>query len=353
MDEVTVNSNGKTWHGWTDVSITRALKACAGEMRLSMTRQWHEVQPFNIKNGSPVTIEIGGEVVSTGYVSEFIPSYDAKTVRYELICHDKTVDLVECSVEHESGEWNNVTLDTLAREVAAPFSINVVVDADIGNVFKKVRLEQGETVFELLERLARQRGVLLTSNAQGNLVITTASTERLNVVLKLGQNIRAARGRFSSRERFSKVVVKGDAGSWSASIASETGGKAVIETDSGVARYRPHVVLMEEVFTAEDASRRGKWQISNALARSTTSEITVSGWRCGDNFTGDLWPLNKLLKVIDPIQSIDDEMLISSLTYSENDDGRVTILGLVPPEAMKVEAPKKVGKVKASWRKQS
>jgi prophage tail gpP-like protein len=337
MDKLTVHSNGNIWQDWTQFSLSRALKACTGEIRLSMTRPWNGVQPINIDDGEPITVFVGNELIATGYVSEFRPGYDAKTIRYELICHDKTIDLVECAVVHASGQWNNITLDTLAREICQPFNIDVAVEADIGTAFSTIRLEPGETAFELLERLSRQRGVLLTTNALGQLVLTTSSAERLNSRLQLGQNIRAAQGRFSIRERFSQIIVKGDGGSQSQTDISETGGQSVTQTDPDVPRYRPHILLTEELFTIEGAERRGKWQIADNLAKSAYTQITVSGWRYGDPENGSLWPLNRRIQVTDPIQNIEAELLIVSRTFTEDETGRQTVLGLSPPQAMQIE----------------
>lgn len=342
MDKVVAIIDGKEWQGWTGTTITRSLKALAGEIRLTVTRKWSDAKVMPLAPGLPIQINIGSDRVATGYISEFIPSYDDKSVRYELVCHDKTVDLVDCSVVHSSGEWKNVTLATIAKDVCQPFDIDVVIEADVGAAFTTVRLEQGETGFELLERLSRQRAVLLTSNAYGNLVITTASTRKLSISLALGQNIRAARGRFSKRESFDQVIVKGLDESWKSNDPAQTGGQAVVTRNKSVTRYRPHIILMEESFTVDGASRRGQWQIASSAAKANTTEITVDGWRMGadpssNTFTGELWPLNVQLTVIDPIQGIDAVLLISQVSFIENDEGRVSILSLVPPAAMKVE----------------
>ncbi len=342
MDKVTATVQGKIYDGWTDVTISRALKACAGEIKLSLTSTWHDIATLPSLMGLAIKINIGDERIATGYISEFIPSYDSDEIRFELICFDKTIDLVECAVEHDSGQWNNIKLDTLAQQLCQPFGINVVVETLVGSAFETIRLEQGETVFELLERLSRQRGVLLTSNRYGDLVITKGSDEKLDTRLELGFNILASRGRFSERSRFNKIIIKGQGQSqgWSRDDKAKNGGNAVIERDSRITRYRPHIILMEENFTVDGASRRGKWQISNAVAQGNNVEITVAGWRMGQDFTGDLWSLNKQIKVVDAIIGLNEYLLISMLSFSEGEDGRNTVLTVVPPDAMIIEPTK-------------
>ncbi|MGF1708425.1 phage baseplate assembly protein [Enterovibrio baiacu] len=335
MDKVSLKIGGRVWQGWKQVSTTRALSAVTGEHQFSITRSWQDAEALPLREGMAVEVFVGEDKVATGYIAERVPSYDANTLSYHITARCKTKDLVESSLVHPSGEWKHVTLATLAAEICRPYGIAVEVQTDIGGPFITVRLEQGESPFELLERLARQRGVLLTSNANGNLVIARASDIQLHTALVLGQNILAARGRFSESERFSQYIIKGvgNGAAFDAESPARVGGQSVSVNDNDITRYRPKIILSEEVFTADGASRRGQWQKQRALAHATTTEITVQGWRMPN---GMLWPLNRLIKVLDPIQGIDDVLLIASLTRLEDDQGRTTVLGLVPPNAMDI-----------------
>ncbi|WP_426812264.1 hypothetical protein [Klebsiella sp. WOUb02] len=87
----------------------------------------------------------------------------------------------------------------------------MVNETDTGDAFGSITLEQGETGFELLDRLAKQQLNIVTSDAYGRLVITRASTQRAGVALTLGDNILAARGRFKFARRASQYIVKGSA----------------------------------------------------------------------------------------------------------------------------------------------
>lgn len=340
MDRVVVKVRNKAIEGWTSVRIQRSLKNVVGETRLSVTKEWNQARKLIMGEGEPVVIEIGNDRVATGYITEFVPSYDGKEVRYELVCHDKTIDLVECSLIHPSGEWKNSTLTQITVDVCKPFGIDVVVETRIGEAFSVVRVEHGETVFNFLDRLARQRGVLLTSNAYGNLVITTASKKRLSVKLETGVNIRAARGRFSMQGSHSDITVKGDSGIGGEFTLAQSGNQSVTEKNERVKRYRPIIVLMEEPFTVVGVSLRGQWHIKHTEAQANTSEITVSGWRMGVDFSGELWPMNRLVRIVDPIQTIEDDMLISGFLYSEDDSGRATVLTMAYPEALEVPIEK-------------
>lgn len=330
MESVILTVDGKLWEGWTEMSVSRSLKAIAGEFELSVTTRWSAAAPRVIREGQPCTVRLGADTVLTGYIDDFIPSYDAENVEIRVMGRDKTGDLVDCSVVHSSGKWKGVRLEQVAADVCRPFGITVITETPTGEAFASVVLEQGETGFELLDRLAKQRGVLLTSDGAGNLIITRASSVRAGVSLVLGENILAARGRFSWRERNSQYITE----------------------DPEINRYRPRILVNEDSLTVGGASIRGEWYKARMLGEARTTEITVAGWReQGDS--GLLWQTNRLVDIDDSIQNLKTTWLISGVTWTDGAQGRMTVLALVPPESldmpeMKVKT-KKSAKAVATW----
>lgn len=353
VDAITLRVAGKIYGGWTKVNVTRSLSSVAGDFSLELTWQWSEAEPWPIKEGDACTVDIGNDRVITGYIDDWMPSYDDKEVTISVAGRAKTGDLVDSSVVHESGLFTNQTLTDIAKTVCKPYGISVVTETDAGDVFPRIAIEQGETCYELLDRLARQRGVLLTCNAMGNLVITRASKTKMGVALILGENILAARGRFSQRDRASEYIVKGTGygggREWDEAATATIGGQKAVIPDADVRRYRPKIIINEDVFTVDGASKRGQWQRQRALGQSKTSEITVAGWRI-EGEGGALWDINKRVYVKDEIQNLDGELLIETVMFSEDDAGRLAVIALVPPEAMDIPAiVEKQTTVKGSW----
>ncbi len=344
MDKVELKAGGNVYAGWTKISVTRSFEAMAGSFELELTWKWQgsdeKYQAFMkpIREGQPCVVEIGGERVITGYVDDWIPSYDANQVIISVSGRDKTADLVDCSIDYASGQFNNQTLTQIANVVCKPFGIKVIVNTDVGTAFPRIQVEQGETPHELLSRLARQRGVILTSNTLGDLVITRASTVRAGVSLILGDNIKAGRGRFSLRQRYSTFTVKavgaafGDA--WDDAPLSTVGGIQAKVNDKEVGRYRPMIIVNEEITTAEGAAKRGQWERQRSIAKSNGAEYTVTGWRIPQ--TGKLWNFNTIVPVLDEIFGLDEEMLIASVMFSEDDAGRLAIVSVARPDAFDI-----------------
>jgi len=358
MDKVTLSAGGNIYSGWTKVSVTRSLQAMAGSFDLELTYKYQGdedrykafVDP--IKEGQPCVIKIGDDRVVTGYVDDWIPSYDANQVIIAVSGRDKTADLVDCAIEYPSGQFVNQTLSQIATIICKPFDIDVVVQTDVGAPFQRVQIEQGETPHELLTRLARQRGVLLTTDGHGNLVITRASKERAGYSLILGLNILAARGRLSWRDRFSKFTVKASGaafGSWDSNSPSSVGGFKATITDDEITRYRPMIIINDEITTAEGAARRGQWERQRSIGQSNTVEYTITGWRNPN--TGKLVATNEIVPVKDEIIGIDGDMLISGFMLDEGETGRVAVLSVVRPEALDIppQAAKKTKVDGGKW----
>lgn len=356
-DVVTLRAGGNVYQGWTKISVTRSLEAMSGSFDLELTHKWEGsadryrafMEP--IKQGEPCIVEIGNDRVITGYVDDWVPSYDDKQVMISVSGRDRTSDLVDCSIVYPSGQFANQSLDQIARTVCQPFSINIIVKTDIGGPFARVQIEQGETPYELLTRLARQRGVLLASDAFGNLVITRASKQRAGFSLVLGKNVKAARGRFSWRDRYSKFIVKASGaafGQWDSSPSQTVGGIKAEVSDREIGRYRPMIIVNEEITTAEGAALRGKWERQRSIGRSNSAEYTVVGWRVPE--TGKVFDFNHIVPVRDDILGLDEDMLINTIMFSEDDGGRLAVIGVVRPDALDIppQAEKTVS-VGGSW----
>lgn len=357
-EQITLRVDGQIYGGWQKVRITRSLRDVAGDFELGLTRKWDDAKAMVIKPGSACTVHIGNDLVLTGYVDDFIPSYDATAVEWVVQGRSKTSDLVDCSAIYKSGQWQNATLDRVARDICAPFGIKVVVESDPGAAFSRVAIEQGETCFELLDRLAKQRAILLTTNEAGDLVLTQASSTDMGASLVLGENILAARGHFSLRDRASEWIVKGSSSgggsTWDATAPSTIGGQKATVTDPEVPRYRPRIIIAEDITTAAGASTRGQWQKQRSIGEGTQTEITVAGWRTQgrEGHQGPLWRINRMSPIKDEIQGLDARWLIVNVSFSEDDkNGRVTVLGLMPREAMLIpaEVSKKQTKQVTTW----
>jgi hypothetical protein len=121
--------NGRSFEGWKEMRVRRSIEQMAGAFVLKATLKWSEDQddPFEIREGLPCQVLIGQDVVITGYIEEYEPSYDAEESTVAIHGRDKTGDLVDCAAIFKTGQWHNVGLLQIVQDIAQPFGIGVVV----------------------------------------------------------------------------------------------------------------------------------------------------------------------------------------------------------------------------------
>jgi prophage tail gpP-like protein len=336
-DKVSLFINRKIYDGWKSVEIKRSLKAASGSFSLSLTDRWSDqLQPWIVAPGDEAEVRLGSDVVITGYVDTVSPSMDKDSRAISVSGRDKTADLIDCSVEHSSGEIAGVTLKRLAEILAAPFGVSVTMEVDPGPRFDVFKIQQGETVFEALDRASRKRGFLLTTDTKGALVITRPGLTRSATRLEQGINILNGSGTFSEKNRFSKYIVKGQDAGFSAPVdpAFAYSMKATA-TDPTVKRYRPLIIQAEQLTNLNDAKQRANWEATNRAARASTFNVNVQGWRQGD---GSLWRPNLIVETRADWIGLNGDLLITDVSYRLDDSGgEVTSLNLERKDAYKPE----------------
>lgn len=337
MSSIEVIAAGNVYSNWDRVRVLRSIAAIAHTFEVTAIDTVGEVgkglRP--LKPGVSVQIKIDGEQVMNGYVDDRVPDYDGNDFKVTISGRNKTGDLVDCSAIHKSGEFKKRNLQKIADDLCSAFGIKVVAETAVGASFDRFALNESESVFQALQRAASQRGVFLTSNKDGDLVITKAGTTRVSTRLVLGENIIKVSGRDSWAQRFSEYTVKGQSG---ATTLSATSTKPVEQTaiDAVIARYRPTIAMSVAETDLGRLKKYANWQRNIGLGQSQRFNVTVSDWSNDDG----LWTENTIVTLRDPFfLGVDQEFLIESVEYIINDeDGIVTRLSLVPPEAFDVEA---------------
>ncbi|WP_245181479.1 phage baseplate assembly protein [Erwinia tracheiphila] len=202
----------------------------------------------------------------------------------------------------------------------------------------------------MLSRAARHRGVLITSNAQGDLVFTTASKNRAGTLIlgpdgsdkdASGTRMLSVKTHQSWAERFSLFRVKGGCsggGLWGETqTASQATSVYVDVADPDITRYRPTIIIADDNFTKAKGNARGSWEQKRSMAHATTAIATVQDWF---NPQGKLWSPNQLVTVRARAAGFPErDLLITTVTFNlTQEGGTVTELELMPREGFEEPA---------------
>ncbi|MBS1198164.1 MAG: hypothetical protein H6R18_1949 [Proteobacteria bacterium] len=384
--------NGAEYGGWKSVRIGAGIERQARDFDLEVTDRWPGQTdiPRRIKPGDACLVYVGDDLVLTGYVDATPIKYDGKSVSVAVRGRSKTADLVDCcpiesgqtTKSAQSGsanggawgdvigkngkasqpvkpkpvaapaktanQWRNMKMEKIAAALAAPYNVNVIAEVDTGKAIPDHQVQQGETVFESIDRMMRLRHVLSTDNAQGDLVfINVGSTGRAETALELGKNIRAGSAELDYKGVFSEYLVKGQrAGNdeeHGAAVAEEQGestettatGETATTTDARAPRRRVLVIKQSGQADQGTCQERADYERAHRAAKALQTTYTVAGWR-QDN--GDLWLPNLLVRVRDPVIGFNTEMVIAETNLILDRDGLRTEIKVGPPDGYRTKA---------------
>lgn len=331
--DVRLEVAGEQYGGWTKITIRRGLEQLAGTFELEVTERWPGQETERpILEGQECRVLVDGTPVITGYVDDVKISYDANGHTISISGRDRTCDLVDCCPP--STQLKNADFPALAKTLCAPFGIEVVVECDAGHA-APIKNNEGDTIFEVLEQQARARGVLLTTDGRGRLVITRLGQKRAGRNFKLGDNIRKADASFSMKERFSEYTVKGQSvadKNWNGTAAAHPKGSA---KDPGVTRYRP-LVLIAEQDAQGTAQQRAQHECNQRYGKSRSVTYTVYGWYGN----GVLWEPGQQADIDDSFSKLAETWVIGSVAWIMDDQGWRSEVTLCPKEAFDVAPPK-------------
>ena len=111
-------------------------------------------------------------------------------------------------------------------------------------------------------------------------------------------------------------------------------------------RYRPLIIRCETNLDPAGAKQRAEWEKTVRAARSVVVSVVVQGFR-EDN--GLLWMDNSLIDVDIPYLRLQQQLLISKVTYKRDArSGSTTTLELKDPKAFQPELKKQSDKKKGA-----
>lgn len=307
-------------------------------------------KPLPFKGGEPCRVIVDGTAVITGFIEVVQVDYEGASHSIKISGRSKTGDLVDSTLE--PFEINTpISLKKIIEQVIAQIGLGIsVVDSsggisDFNEAEDKVGPSVGDNAFEFIETLARKRQVLLTTNGDGNIVITRAQPTLIdvnlqNIIQSNENNILAGSVSYDHTDRFRDYVVKSqlntstlDFGSSVAdlSAAVDQGGSS---TDKDAREGRRLVIRAEKASSNEQCGKRAVWEADIHRTRSSQYSATVRGFRTSK---GELWSVNKLILINDEFADINTSMLINSIEFGFSlDTGSRTTLGFVPKDSYTV-----------------
>jgi prophage tail gpP-like protein/phage tail protein X len=328
-DEVSITIDNQQFYLWEDTSITLGIDTIDS---FQFSIPW---DPFNDElkkifkpyQYKQIGITIGGEKVITGTIVKHDPRKLANSSRLTLSGYALPGILQDVNVPTNLYpiELFDNDLEQIAKKLCDPFSITPVFEADKGSTFKSVTISPTDKILDFLIKLAKQRGLIVTSNEVGELVFQTVATGKAKTTIKEGLfPFISGSGTLDGQQRFSTITALSD--NWNGKSSG-----SYVANDNTITVNRPHVFTTNHI-TKGELQKAANAKMGRSFATSIQLPLNVTGWRDSD---GDRWEKNSRIIYQSPTNFIykETEFIIRLVTFTRRPDGLVSNFQLVFPEA--------------------
>lgn len=352
---INLEVNGTEYTNFTRATASVVLDTLANDFSFDAVIPAGEQLPF--KGGDSCRVLVDDELVLTGNIENIIGNYSANDHTITVNGRDKTSDLIDSTINIMDDIRAPITLKQIIEKVIKHIGADLLVIDDASpDPFNKaediVSPQPGDNAFLFVEEYAQKRQVLLTSNAEGNVVITnsqpTPSGGVLQNQIKAGtNNILSASWAYSTNDLFNKYIQKGQLDPVALDFGKSKTKTGVISqegqiVDDNIRVGRQLVMVSDKGFSQAQLQTRAEWSKKIRQARSVAYSCSAQSFQ---NSAETLWLVNTLVSIFDEFADIDRDLLLNSITFTYDQRGSVSLLGFVEADAyvLQLTEPKPVG----------
>lgn len=333
MLDITVVTAAGRWNGWQSIEVARSMEYGASTFDLGLSSNAASNAQRALRAGEPVAIFLANELLLTGYIDSLTPEYDANSIALRLSGRSKVADLIDCATTGK--QFKNQTFLNVAKNLVAPFGLRVEVAEGVNanQTLRQPAIDEGQPIFDFLEREARALAIRLMDTPEGNLLLTNARSIPADDLV-LGQNILSAAASFSVEQRFSEYTVVGSQARDNAWLnAQQMNVNRGVSRDENIKRHRPTVILAEDDLDTAACQKRAQWQRNTQYGRSQQVVYTVAGWQQSNSET---WQPNTVSVVDDKVAGINGTQMIAETRLILDESGARTELLVMPTETFEL-----------------
>lgn len=337
--------NGVQYTNFTSASCQLRLDALSNDFSFSAVAP--DGQPLPFKGGDECKVIVNNETVLTGYIEIIGVDYDGENHIVTVSGRDKTADLLDSTLDDfDDVRGDGLTLKALIEKVIAKLGLSIQVIDEVNpkafSITEDIAApEPGGNSFEFIEQYARKRQVLLTSNADGNIVISsnsgvTAVGAVQHIIGADDNNVISSSFSYDTTGRYNNYRMSSGLNPTALNFAGDTDLASLVNQGGGVfddeiRKGRQLVLISETPYSDGDCEKRANWEADVRKARGLLYSAVVP------DFTADgenLWSINKLYQVVDDFVGKIEPMLCNSVMFTfDIDNGSNTTLGFVGQKA--------------------
>jgi len=329
---LTFKVNGQEYTRYLSISLQIRLDAMCNSFTVVASNTNSQRFPFSL--GDQCEIFVDGIKKLTGQIESFDGSYSAKGYNLSVHGRDKTSTILDSKLYTIDALTGSTSLKNICQIVIKHLKADISVVVQEGLEIDDFNLAEdlfapvvGRSAYDFLEALALKRNVLLSSNANGDLLLTKNSPSSSSGTLQnlisdptRQNNIMEADFSYDNTNRFNLCICSSQLNLTAVSNAGVTDLASVV-AQSGQAYDDEIAKGRQFVFEAEVASSdgqnlpRAEWEVNMRKARGTRLNLKVEGHSVSQD-VNELWDVNTLVPVVDNFAGISASMLVDAITFS-------------------------------------
>jgi prophage tail gpP-like protein len=288
------------------------------------------------KPGDKCSVKLAGQdAIMDGLILTRQVAYDAYRHGIMIWGVSKTYPAVSGSMNHATHSFDDKDIKAITDECLKPTGVTCEIRGNVDlTKWPYMHCQPGESLHSFIERIARDRNVILTCDEKGKLLLVARDYDNGSQgQLIEGVNILKMQCVMSKKDAYSKYIIDGQT-----PASNKLNGKAASEqrkTEDGTSeQYKVRIIPMEQpVTTQKEVEQRAQNEKMFSQSQELQATVTVQGWQPGGaQGGGELWKKGKKVKVKSPMAMLDEDLAIQQVTFTQDDrSGSLTTLVLVQP----------------------
>lgn len=338
VNEAALILNGERFRFWESVTLVRTIDAVdaiefSAPFDPTVPAQREAFRPFTYPG---VEFTVGGVRMFNGTAVNMTAevSADSKTVvvgGYSL--PGVLSDCMLPAAAYPQNEFENQTLEDIARSIASHYGLSVKFEGPVGGAFDREAIDIGRKCMEFLSTLATQRGLVIGSDPDGALVFRQSKpVGRPVAILQEGVGpLVSVSPLFKPQQYYSHVtcvepVIPGTEGIQYTALNTLLRGVV-----------RPYSFKAADV-TAGAIPTAAEAKLGRMFGNMANYTVTVNTWR---DSNGSLWEPNTTVELLAPSAMVYNpyRFIVRGVVLERNAQTEVATLDLVLPGAFDGKKP--------------
>ena len=322
-----IAAGGRQFQNFTKLHAERSKDnlTCSGTIELSWPggeMSGASSMPVQeLVDGAKGTLLLDGQLAATFRIDKRTSKGSPTSYSLTLNYRGLSAALVDSQADHPSGQENKKKAPEIVKKLMEGYEPQLN-DKSGGQSKQQERfvIQEGESVERAIRRCSREFGLLATEDEEGNVVLKKrGDDEGAGQALVLGQNFTEWTTTRDISPRHSEVKVKG------ASVPTdEKYGKQAEElfgeAKDGYVQFKRVLHLFADSDQDKETLKdRATQEMNRRKSQGLKVSLTMSTW---SDDQGRLWKVGRMHHIVIPVDNVDDDLQISSVTFDLDSETR-------------------------------